>query len=606
MKLLTFSRTTFLAILAVSLLAAAGCRRRAVEVAEYSDPHPLPAEPMVETLETVGRHGGRFVLAEISSPRTFNAMMANETSSTDITDKIFTGLVDYDNGKQEFGPGLAKSWEVAPDGVTWTFHLRQGAKFSDGHPITAEDVLFTFQVAYDPVLHPAIQDLLMMNGKPYELSAPDPHTIVVKTPVPNAILLIGAGGVPILPKHVLEPAFKAGTFASAYNVNTPPDQIVSSGPFRVTQYVPGEKTVIGRNPYWFGVDQENRRLPYLDEVVYLVVPDQDAADLKFRSGELDGLDNVKPENYRWYEDNQKDGNFTVYDLGPGLNSNFFWFNLNKVQKATPGKKIGDSFVDPVKYAWFSNPIFRRAVSMAVDREAMIPSIFFGYGRKSWSQASEGNKVWYNPDIVKYDYDPEGAKKLLAGLGFKDTNGDGVLEDTRGNPISFTLKTNSGNNLRIAMANFVREDLAKIGIRMTLVPVEFNTLITNLRSDFQYDSILLGLQSGVPPDPGNGQNVYRSSGATHNFFPGQLKPGTPEEARVDQLVDLLVSTQDLNERKKHWHEIENIWNEQSWYIWLPILDVKLPVSNRFGNLQPSVMAHRLIWNIDRVYVKPRES
>jgi len=598
----SFSALLVVLAICVVTLGSAGCRRRAAEVAEYSDPNPVPEEPLIETLPTVGRHGGRFVLAETNDPRTFNAMMANETSSTDITQHLFTGLVDYDNEKQEFTPGLAKSWEVAPDGVTWTFHLRKGARFSDGHPITAEDVLFSFRVVYDPELHPSAQDAMKMNGKPYELSAPDPYTVVLKTPAPNAILLLGAGAVPIMPKHVLEPALTSGSFASAYSVSTPPDRIVTSGPFRLVQYVPGEKTVIGRNPHWFGFDQSRKRLPYLNEVVFLVVPDQDAADLKFRSGELDGLENTKPENYRWYQDNQQKANFTLYDLGPEINSSYFWFNLNKVQKPTPGRNIGESFVDPVKYAWFSSPVFRRAVSMAVDRDAMIPSIFFGYGHKSWSQASSGNKVWHDPNIVKYDYNPAESRKLLAGLGFKDTNGDGFLEDTRGNEISFTMKTNSDNRLRVGMANFVKDDLAKVGIRMTLAPVDFNTLITNLRNDFQYDAILLGLQSGVPPDPGNGQNVYRSSGITHHFFPGQLKPGTPEEARIDQLMDLLISTQDLAERKKYWYEIGNIWNEQCWNIWLPIREYKLPISNRFGNLQPSIMAHRMIWNIDRVYVK----
>ena len=590
-------------IMVAGVLAAAGCRRRTAEVAEYRDAHPLPAEPLVMTVQTVGRHGGRFVLGETTNPRTFNAIMANETSSTDITNVLYTGLVGYDNDTQDFRPALAKSWEVAADGVTWTFHLREGAQFSDGKPITSADVLFSFQVVLDPDLHPSGQDSLKMNGKAFDVSAPDPATVIIKTPAPSAILLSSAGGVPVMPKHVLEPAFTSGNFASAYGVSTPPDQLVASGPFRVVQYVAGEKTVLGRNPYWFGVDQDNQRLPYLNELVYLVVPDQDAADLKFRSGELDGLDNVKPENYQWYEQNQKQGNFTLYDLGPEINSNYFWFNLNKVQKATPGRKMGEPFVDPVKYAWFSNPVFRRAVSMAVDRDAMIPSIYFGHGRKNWSQASAGNKIWYNPDIVKYDHDVDASKKLLASLGFKDSDGDGFLEDARGNAVGFTLKTNSDNILRVGMANFIKDDLAKVGIRMTLVPVDFNTLITNLRSDFQYDAILLGLQSGVPPDPGNGQNVYRSSGLTHHFFPSQLKPGTPEEARIDQLMDVLISAQNLDERKKVWREIENIWNEQCWNIWLPIREARLPLSNRFGNVKPTVIAHRLIWNIDRVFVKP---
>src|SRR5581483_4203566 len=115
-----------------------------------------------------------------------------------------------------------------------------------------------------------------------------------------------------------------------------------SGPWRLQQYVPGEKTVLTRNPHWFGVDQENHRLPYLNELVYLIVPDQDAADLKFRSGEVDAIgDNVKTDNYRWYEDHQREGNFTLHDLGPRLATNFFWFNLNPVRRPTPGKKVGE-------------------------------------------------------------------------------------------------------------------------------------------------------------------------------------------------------------------------------------------------------------------------
>jgi peptide/nickel transport system substrate-binding protein len=469
-------------------------------------------------------------------------------------------------------------------------------------------VLFSAQVALDPVLHPAVQDQLMMNGQPFKFSAPDATTVVVTTPVPSATMLIALGALEIFPKHILDEAFRSGNFASAYNVSTPPGKIVTSGPWRVLQYVPGEKTVLGRNPYWFGVDKAQKRLPYLDELVFLVVPDQDSADLKFRSGELDGLDNIKPENYRWYEDNQKNGNYTLHDLGPEMNSRFFWFNLNKVQapqkgeKPPPGKKVGDSYVDAVKYAWFSNPTFRRAVSMAIDRDAIIKSTFYGEGSRSWSISSPSNKEWYGPDLVHYDYNVAESKRLLASLGYKDGNGDGVLEDAHGNPISFQLKTNADNTMRVATANFIKDDLARVGIRVVLTPVDFNSVITNLRNDFQYEAILLGSQSGVPPDPANAQNVLRSSGLSHYWFARQQKPATPEEAKIDALVDKMVVTLDLDARKAIWREIQTIWNEQAWTIWLPVLNVKIPMSNRFGNVQPSIMAHRLIWNIDRVYVK----
>jgi peptide/nickel transport system substrate-binding protein len=602
-------RSGLLVVVLVCAVAGTGCRRRTAETTEYSDPHPLPEDPLVVKAPTVGKYGGRFVFAETNGPRTFNGMMANEASSTNITNRnLFTFLVDYDNGSQEFVPMIAKSWQTSPDGLTWTFHLRRGAKFSDGHPITAADVLFSAQVAFDETLHPAVQDLLKIDGKPFEFSAPDPMTVVIKTQVPSATMLISLGALEIFPKHVLETAYKNGSFASAYNVSTPPDQIVTSGPWRIVQYLPGERTVLGRNPYWFGVDTAGKRLPYLNELIFLVVADQDAADLKFRAGELDALDNIKPENYRWYQDNQEKGNYTLHNLGPEMNNRFFWFNLNKVQPPvggatpTPGKKIGNSVVDPVKYAWFSNPAFRRAVSMALDREAMIRSVFYGEGTKSWSITGPSNKVWHTPELVHYDYNVAESRRLLASIGFKDGDGDGVLEDTKGNPISFQLKTNSDNVMRVATANFIKDDLAKVGIRVTLTPIDFNTLVTNIRNDLQFEAVLMGNQSGVPPDPANAQNFLRSTGISHYWFVRQQKPATPEEARIDGLMNTFVSTLDLAERKAIWKEVQTIMNEQGWLVWLPILNVKLPMSNRFGNAQPSIMAHRLIWNIDRVYVK----
>jgi peptide/nickel transport system substrate-binding protein len=595
--------TVGIAVLAVSISGLTGCSRRGNEAAaEFVDNIPLPDEPFVEDVDELGRHGGRYILGQTNSPKTFNPMMENETSSSDITNNLYASLTSFNNATQESEPGLAKTWELAPDGLTWTFHLRRGAAFSDGRPLTSADVLFSFEVAYDPTLHPSVQDLLQMNGKNFEVTAPDEYTVTIRTPEPNAMLVNLASAVRILPKHVLEPQFKAGTFGSAYNVSTPPEQIVTSGAWRLKQYVANEKTVLARNPYYFGVDPQKRRLPYLDELIFLVVPDQDAADLKFRSGELDGLDNVKPENYRWYEENQAAGNFTLYDLGPALNTNFFWFNLNPVRKAAPGRKIGEPHVGAVKYSWFGNSAFRRAVSMAVDRDGMIPSIFFGNGVKNWSLATPGNKIWHDPDVVRYDHDVEEARRLLAGLGWKDGNGDGVLEDTKGNPVSFSLKTNSDNMLRVAMANFIRDDLAKVGIRVTLVPVDFNTLITNIRDDFQYDAILLGLQSGVPPDPGMSQNVWRSSGRTHFWNMAQPKPETPEEARIDQLMDVIVSTPDLEKRKAASNEVDRIANEQGWFVWLPTPTIKLPVRNRFGNVHPTVIPHRLIWNVHKIFVK----
>ena len=140
-------------------------------------------------------------------------------------------------------------------------------------------------------------------------------------------------------------------------------------------------------------------------------------------------------------------------------------------------------------------------------------------------------------------------------------------------------------------------------RCTPSPVDFNTLITNLRQDFQYESILLGLQSATPPDPGMGQNVWRSSGLTHYWNIKQPKPETPAEARVDALMSENVNTMDMAERRRTWAEIQNTINEECFIIWLPSIVYKVPIRNRFGNVHPTVIPHRIIWNIDKVFVKP---
>jgi len=599
----TNARLVTAAAMAMLAWGAAGCGgQQGIAGSTWHDAHPLPADTMTVPTPEIGRHGGRFVIAQTSGPKTFNDIMANESSSTDVAGRMFVGLTELDYASGRMYGLLAKSWDVSPDGLTWTWHLRRGAQFSDGHPITSEDILFNFEIAYDEKLHPSIQDLLKVDGKKFEISAPDSYTVVMKIPRAYALMIPAVGSLHIMPKHRLESAYRSGDFASAFNVSTAAESIVCSGPFMLKEYAAGEKTVLTRNPYWFGVDAKGQRMPYLDEVVFLIVPDQEAAALKFQSGEVDGIDNVKPADYSTYADGQKKGNYTLYDLGPGMTTNFFWVNLNRVKEAKPGRKVGDPQTDPIRYEWFKRAEFRQALSKAIDREAMIRSVFFGDAVKNWSTSTAGNKVWYGPETVGLDYDPEGAKRLLAGMGWKDRDGDGVLEDEKGRTVSFTMKTNADNVTRVAMANFVRDDLAKIGIRCTPVPVDFNTLITNLRQDFQYESILLGLQSGVPPDPMMGQNVWKSSGLTHYWNVAQKRPETAAEAKIDELVAENVATIDFEARKRGWREIEQIVNREAFVIWLPTIIVKLPVRNTFGNVQPSVMPHRLLWSIDRVYVK----
>ncbi len=595
--------TGTMAVLGLTL-ALCGCGRGpAAGTAAWHDDHALPADTLTLPTAEFGTHGGRFVFGTTAGPRTFNVLMASEQSSSDIDQRLFAGLADFDNETQQNYPVLAKSWETSPDGLTWTWHLRRGARFSDGHPITSADVLFMFQLVYDGMLHPSLQDLLMAGGKPFEVSAPDSYTVVTKLAAPHAVVVAAIGALRIMPKHILEPIYRRGGFAAAYGVGTAPESLVTSGPFVLKQYVPGEKVVLGRNPWWIGVDARGQRLPYLDELVYTIVPDQNTAAIKFQAGELDAIDNVKPEDYHTYVEGAGRGGYTLHDLGPSLTASFMWFNLNRTKDAKPGHPAGEPVVGPVEYRWFSNRAFRRAVSKAIDRDALIRGPFYGQGFKNWSAPTLGSRQWGALGVTGYDYDPAGAKALLDSLGWKDTNGDGIREDDRGQSLRFTIKTNADNATRIQMLALIKDDLARAGIACTPVPVDFNTLTTNMRQDLQYDAILAGLGSAVPPDPAMYANFVTSHGGTHYWNVKQDHPATPAEAELDRLYREVAGTSDMTRRLPAWKRIVELINDECFVIWLPTQKIMLPVRNRFGNVHPTAVPHRVLWNIDRVFVKP---
>ncbi len=242
-----------------------------------------------------------------------------------------------------------------------------------------------------------------------------------------------------MPKHVLEAALQERHFASAYNVSTPPDQIVTAARGECCSMCRARRRCSAGIRTGSASTRQSKRLPYLNELVFLIGAGsgRGRSEVPLRRARRRSTTS-SPRTTGGTRTTSRRATSRCYSLGPEINSRFFWFNLNKVQPPLqgetlpPGKRVGDSVVDPVKYAWFSNPVFRRAVSMAIDRDAMIRSVFFGEGYEElvhrWPAATRSG----TPRISShYDYNVAESKRLLASLGFKDGNGDGVLEDTQG-------------------------------------------------------------------------------------------------------------------------------------------------------------------------------
>jgi peptide/nickel transport system substrate-binding protein len=597
MRMKNFVRT--FAVFAVTIFCFSGCGEKPATLEKSAANFPLPEPPLLADCNP-GIPGGRLIVSTFGEPKTFNPITANENSSQEIYRFLFASLLGFDPIKQEIEPGLAESWTNAPDGKTWTFKLRKNLRWSDGQPITADDVVFTMNdVIYNPKIDNVTRDALMVDGKQFTVTKIDDLTIQVVTPEIYAPFLEGFGaGVPIMPKHVLEKSVADGTFTSAYGADWKPADLVSSGPFIIKEYKPAQYTLLERNPYFFEVDSNGQRLPYLDNIIYSVVPDWNAMSLRMLHGESDVDDFVKPDEYDTFKAAEADGKIKLLEPGIGLEVAYFVFNEN----TNVNPKIGQPLVDPKKLKWFRNIKFRQACAYAIDRDAIIKAIYSGRSAPNYGFVTVGNKKWFDPDIPKYPHDLDKALALLKEIGIEKRNGDDFATDADGNKIEFVLNTNTGNGPREKTALLIASDLEKLGFNVIFQPIEFNTLIDRMDNSYNYECVLM-VMGGDSTDPAFNMNVLKSSGFSHEWFPRQKSPSTDWEARIDYLMDAELKTLDFTERKKDFDEVQMILAEQQPLVFTVVPVYFAAARTDIGNLRPTPLnGFRVTWNAEELYFK----
>ncbi|MCL6650602.1 MAG: ABC transporter substrate-binding protein, partial [Chloroflexi bacterium] len=341
-----------------------------------------------------------------------------------------------------------------------------------------------------------------------------------------------------------------------------------------------------RNPYYWRLAKDGGQLPLLTGRITQFVPDLNAMLLKFRSREIDSL-GVRAEDWPSIQQGQQAGDYKAMNLGPSWGSSYVTFNMNPRARKLPAYKRD----------WFSRKEFRQAVSYALNRQSMIDTVFRGLARPQWSPVSEANKVFYNPNVPRYDHDPSRARALLEGMGFKDRNGNGILEDSAGRELSFVLITNVENTQRVALCNIIQDDLKKVGIKVTISPGEFNSIVSRIDSTYDWECVLLGFTGG--PEPHTGKSIWTSPGHLHVWNPRQTKPATPWEAEIDKIFSQAAKEIDPAKRKALYDRWQVIAAEQLPLIFLVTPDVLGAVRNRVQNLRPSSLG--LLWNIDELAI-----
>jgi len=543
----------------------------------------------------VGRSGGRLVVSLRGEPKTLNPIVAADTRSREVIGVMQGDLVHINRVTQLAEPALAKSWKVSADGLTYTLVLRKGLKFSDGHSMDAEDVLFSFQVYLDENTHAPQRDLLIVGGKPIVVRKIDAQTVVFQMPKPYGVGERLFDGMAILPRHLLEKSFQEGKLGQIGSLSAAANQWAGLGPFRLKEYVAGQRLVLERNPYYWKSDSKGTRLPYLDELVFLFVPNADAQVLKFQSGETDMISQLGAENFSVLS-RQQNG-FTVTDAGPGLEYNFLFFNLNDL-----GEKASADLQR--KQKWFRDVKFRQAVSAAADREAIVRLVYQGRGAAIWGLVTPGNKRWGGANLPHPPRSLERARTLLKEAGFSwstGPNGESTLQDSDGKPVEFSILTSSTNADRSKMATLLQDDLKQLGMRVQVVPMEFRSLLDRVTQTKEYDACIMGIAS-YDADPNSDINVWLSSGGTHLWNPSQPHPGTPWEAEIDRLIGEQMSARTFEQRKKVYDRAQEILAEYQPMIFLASPDILTGAKNSVGNFHPAVLEPYILWNVEQLYLK----
>lgn len=538
----------------------------------------------------IGRCGGKLTVSQRSEPKTLNPALALEASSRQIIGLMQADLIHINRLSQKTEPSLASSWTVSPDGRRYRLQLRQGVRFSDGQPFDADDVLFTFRVYLDEQTHSPQRDLLIVSGKPIKLRKIDRYTVEFELEQPYAAAERLFDSIAILPSHLLASSYEAGKLSEQWSLAAAPAQVAGLGPFRLKSYVPGQRITLERNPYYWKKDAKGTRLPYLDEITAAFTGNAEAEAMRFQLAEIDVVSRLSAVNFSVLQKHEQSGRFRLYDLGPSLEYNFLFFNLNGLE----------SKEDPTlrqEQTWFRQVAFRRAVSAAIDREALARLAYHGRACPLATSVTPGNKLWIDRSIPQPARSLAQARQFLEQAGFSWSKGS--LVDGEGRKITFSIVFNAANPQHTEIATLIQADLKEIGIDVKAVPMEFRALLHRVFKTYEYEAAIMALVSG-DADPNSDMNVWALNGGAHVWNLASTGSPTPWEKEIDHLMQEQMTTLTYEERKRLYDRVQQLVWEDLPLICLVSPDVLVGAANRVGNFHPAILSDYTLWNAEQLF------
>jgi peptide/nickel transport system substrate-binding protein len=558
---------------------------------------PRPGPPVsVPRAEAGPVRGGTLTATLRAEPATANRFASSAFPTHLLSLLTDARLVRIDPATDAPEPWLAESVTRASD-TSIAITLRPGARFSDGSPVTPDDVVWSLKAAY-ATPQGGIGSALRIAGQEIAARADSDRTVTLTLPQPWAPAVRLLEVLPIKPRAAIEPALTAGTFAAACAMRAP---CPGAGPFLIRTYEPGQRVVLSRNPHYWRRGENGAALPYLDGLTLAIVPNQDAELLRLRSGDADLLQSeLRPEDIRALRgmggtsasakataDSPAQGQVVLTDLGPGLDRAMLWFNL------------GPAPVSPAK-AFIRDDRFRLAVSLAVDREGLAETVYLGAATASSEPVPASNRTWTAADLPRPTYDPARAAALLDEMGLKDRDNDGVREDGSGRPVRFTVLVQSGISASVNGMAFLRDALANIGVALDVVQLDFGAVMGQWQKG-DYDAIYQMIVVS-DPDPAGNMDFWMSRGSSHLWHPQQKAPATPWEQEIDRRMLRVATLPDQAARVAEFAEVQRLMLTHNPVLWLASGRVYVAYNPRVGGVVPRLTRPLVLWRADELFVR----
>jgi peptide/nickel transport system substrate-binding protein len=519
------------------------------------------------------------------APKTFNPFTSTSTGS----------ILDYVDGAQftfldpttlDYIPYAAEKVTISPNKLVYTFDIREGAKWSDGKPMVADDWVTTFKIYTDEeVGYPNYEDYFI-NDKPITVSKVDNDTVRFTFPAVLATAIEIAGQFEAWPAHVFGPVYAskgAAGIKAMWGPSVEPEEVVVGGAWKFTGYRTGERMTFAKNPSFgeWNKDSAGRALPYMDGQQVTFYKDQNAQFAAYLAGQLDLGPARNADDLAQIKRAIDAGNLKAV-LRPNLyqtsSTAIMWFNWNRA-------------ADPEKQRLFRSTEFRRAMSHLMNRKAMVDLAFGGLGAATWGQVPPVYRDWVSPNLNRYDYNPEAAAKLLAGLGYTRKNAEGYLVNRQGKVLEFDFETNAGNTTGEQMARVFVDEAKKAGVKVNFKSTPFQTLVgtvTSKGADRKFDAAFLYFGGPLPLFPFT-ESVEKCDGGFH-MFNMTGKCIAPWETQVTALIERGRQETDIAKRKQIAHQIQNLWSANQPIIYLPVGNIHITYTSRLKGELPAELVN----------------